>query len=50
MGIPAAKPLKPDAVPRGVHRIFQKGFPLKCRYISAYFMEPEMVLIIVKGA
>ena len=26
----------------------QKVFPPRCRYISAHFKEPEMVLIIVK--
>ena len=26
---------------RGVHRIFQKGFPLECGYISTHFKELE---------
>ena len=33
---------------RGIRRIFLKGFPLGCGYISTHFKEPEMVQIIVK--
>jgi len=29
---------------------FQKGFPLRCGYISAHFKEPDLVLIILKEA
>ena len=35
---------------QGIHRIFRKGFPLRYGWISTHFNEPEIVLIIGKGA